>query len=47
MNEKEINREIKKTLKDIFEYMGINPKDWPENATLQYYLEQLISRCCI
>jgi len=45
MYEKEIDREIRKTLRDIFEYMGIDPKDWHNNATLRTYLELLIGKC--
>ena len=45
MHTKEIDREIRSTLKDIFEYVGMDPKDWPADATLRTYLERLINRC--
>jgi hypothetical protein len=43
MNEIEIDREIRKTLVDIFSYLNIDTKH-SDDATVRTYLEWLIER---
>ena len=43
MDENEIDREVRKTLRDIFEYIGID-KSLANDATLRTYLERLIRK---
>jgi hypothetical protein len=44
---KELDKEIRSTLRDIFEYIGMDYRkagEYSNNAALQTYLENLIKR---
>ena len=43
MDENQIDREVRKTLRDIFRYIGVDIS-LAEDATLRTYLERLIRK---